>query len=136
MAMGQNIGNVVGNTSPQEFKFALRNFAANVGDLITVSTKVPNEDGKGTHAVEVWARITDLNRFNPFLPHEAMRELTDENLDLLDTVLSTTRDQTEGTALVLGVDVDLEPFKIPCEAWFYSYKANNCKSQSSVDWRL
>ena len=23
MAMGQNIGNVVGNTSPQEFKFAL-----------------------------------------------------------------------------------------------------------------
>ena len=47
MTMGQNIGNVVGNTSPQEFKFALRNFAANVGDLITVDTKVPNEDGKG-----------------------------------------------------------------------------------------
>ena len=63
--------------------------------------------------MEVWARITDLNRFNPFLPHEAMRELTDENLDLLDTVLSTTRDQTEGTALVLGVDVDLVPLKYP-----------------------
>ena len=108
-----NIGNVVGNTSPQEFKFALKNFAANVGDLITVFTKVPNENGESTQEVEVWARITDLNRFNPFLPHEAMRELTDENLDLLDTVLSTTRDQTEGIALVLGVGTDLAPLKYP-----------------------
>jgi hypothetical protein len=50
----------------------------------------------------VWGRITGLERFNPFLPAEAAVELADEGLDLLDTVLSSSRDQVEGTVLVLG----------------------------------
>ena len=60
-----------------------------------------------------------------------------KTLDLLDTVLSTTRDQTEGTALVLGVGVDLVPLKYPVKPGSIVTKPiANCKSQSSVDWRL
>jgi DNA helicase HerA-like ATPase len=50
----------------------------------------------------VWARITDINRFNPFFPYEAAHELANEGLDLLDTVLSNSRDQLEAKALILG----------------------------------
>ncbi len=47
-------------------------------------------------------RLTELQRFNPFLPAEATVEFADEDLDLTNTVLSNTRDQVEGTVLVLG----------------------------------
>ena len=98
-----NIGTVVGNTSPQEFRFNLRSFAAKLGDLVTVEIDIPSDDPTDTRdKVLVWGRITELQRFNPFLPAEAGVELADEGLDLLDTVLSTSRDQIEGTVLVLG----------------------------------
>jgi len=98
-----HIGNVVGNTSPQEFSFHLRSFAAKLGDLVTVDTNIPADDKNGARKkVKVWGRITGLQRYNPFLPAEAGAELADEGLDLLDTVLSNSRDQIEGTVLVLG----------------------------------
>jgi len=98
-----NIGTVVGNTSPQEYKFHLRSFAAKLGDLVTVEIEIPSDDPvRKRDKVIVWGRITGLQRFNPFLPAEAGSELADEGLDLLDTVLSSSRDQIEGTVLVLG----------------------------------
>ena len=97
-----NIGTVVGSTSPQEFKFYLKSFAAKLGDLVNVEIEIPSETGTGVQRVLVWGRITELERFNPFLPAEAGAELADEGLDLLDTVLSNSRDQIEGTVLVLG----------------------------------
>lgn len=97
-----NIGTVVGSTSPSEFRFHLKRFEAKLGDLVTAEIEVPSEDGSGRKSVTVWGRITELNRFNPFLPAEATVELADEGLSLTDTVLSNTRDQVEGKVLILG----------------------------------
>jgi DNA helicase HerA-like ATPase len=43
-----------------------------------------------------------LARFNPFLPIEAGQELAEGGVDLLETVLSMSKDQVEGKVLVLG----------------------------------
>ncbi len=100
MGLGKHIGTVVGNTSPREFGFFLRRFEAKLGDLITVDMEIPTDDGKSL--VTVWGRVVGLERSNPFLPFEAGLELADEGLDIIDTVLSTSRDQVEAKALVLG----------------------------------
>jgi len=102
MAIGKHIGTVVGNTSPQEFRFFLRSYAAKLGDLVNVKVEIPADDGDSRQQVLVWGRIVELGRFNPFLPAEAGQELAEEGLELLDTVLSLSRDQIEGRVLVLG----------------------------------
>lgn len=99
---GIHIGTVVGNTSPQEFRFVLRSQAAKMGDLVAVEMDVPTQPSSKPDTVTVWGRIVELDRYNPFLPLEAGQELADENLKLLDTVLSFSRDQTEAKVLVLG----------------------------------
>jgi uncharacterized protein len=105
---GIEIGRVVGNTSPQEFTFYLKRYGAKLGDLVSVVTTIPAEGTSSanqnvrTHEVFVWGRITSLNRYNPFLPSEAGLELADQDVGLLDTVLSNSRDQLEASVLVLG----------------------------------
>lgn len=96
------IGNVVGSTSPQEFRFYLRSYAAKLGDLVNVEIDIPSDSGDNKQKVTVWGRITELHRYNPFLPAEAGVELAEEGINYLDTVLSNSRDQIEGTVLVLG----------------------------------
>ena len=98
--LGAEVGTVVGSTSPQEYQFYVKSFAAKLGDLVSVTVKVPSEDG--TESVVVWGRITSMTRYNPFLPTEAGLELAEEGLELVDTVLSNSRDQIEGTVLILG----------------------------------
>jgi DNA helicase HerA-like ATPase len=100
--LGIHVGTVVGNTSPQEFRFYLRSFAAKLGDLVSVHMEVPTGQGEQRDEVLVWGRIVELARFNPFLPAEAGQELADEGVQLVDTVLSQSRDQIEGKVLVLG----------------------------------
>src|SRR5690606_8806172 len=102
MAIGKHIGTVVGNTSPQEFRFFLRSYAAKLGDLVNVKVEIPADDGDSRQQVLVWGRIVELGRFNPFLPAEAGQELAEEGVELLDTVLSLSRDQIESRVLVLG----------------------------------
>jgi len=105
-----NIGTVVGNTSPQEFTFNMKRFAAKLGDLVNVEIEIPPDDPSGKkQTVTVWGRITELQRFNPFLPAEAGMELADEGLELIDTVLSNSRDQVEATVLVLGMTFPSTP---------------------------
>ena len=98
--LGSEVGTVVGSTSPQEYQFYVKSFAAKLGDLVSVTVKVPSADG--TESVIVWGRITSMTRYNPFLPTEAGLELAEEGLELVDTVLSNSRDQIEGTVLILG----------------------------------
>lgn len=100
--LGLHIGTVVGNTSPQEFRFVVKSRSAKLGDLVTVSMDVPGDQTGKIDKVVVWSRIIELDRYNPFLPVEAGQELADEGVKLLDTVLSFSRDQTEAKALVLG----------------------------------
>jgi len=101
-----NIGTVVGNTSPQEFRFNLKRMSAQLGDLVNVEIDIP-ADQSGSNKLSkqkvlVWGRITELLRYNPFLPAEVGAELADEGLNLIDTVLSNSKDQIEGKVLVLG----------------------------------
>lgn len=95
------VGTVVGNAGTSEFTFILDRFRGTVGDVVSVPLEVPASDG-GRRDIMVWARITDISRFNPFFPYEAAHELANEGLDLLDTVLSNSRDQLEAHALILG----------------------------------
>ena len=108
--IGKPIGTVVGNTSPSEYRFSLKSLSAKLGDLVTIGMQVPIESSEAstasadnsTEKVIVWGRIVELERFNPFLPIEAGQELADHGVELLDTVLSHTRDQVEAKVLVLG----------------------------------
>ena len=108
--IGKPIGTVVGNTSPSEYRFSLKSLSAKLGDLVTIEMQVPIESKEageassdnGAEKVIVWGRIVELERFNPFLPIEAGQELADHGVELLDTVLSHTRDQVEAKVLVLG----------------------------------
>lgn len=96
------IGTVVGNAGTGEFTFILRQFQARVGDIVALGMHVPDITYDGQSWIYVWARITDIRRFNPFFPFEAAQEIAGEGISLEDTVLSGTRDQLEASALILG----------------------------------
>lgn len=96
------IGTVVGNAGTSEFTFILQQYQARVGDIVALSMKVPDENYSNQRTISVWARITDISRFNPFFPFEAAQELAGEGISLEDTVLSGARDQLEAKALILG----------------------------------
>jgi DNA helicase HerA-like ATPase len=70
---------------------------------------IPRGDGGESETVNVWGRIVELGRYNPFLPLEAGQELAEEELELTDTVLSISRDQVDGKALVLGYTDSEDP---------------------------
>ncbi len=98
----RSVGTVVGNAGTAEFTFILRHFQAKVGDIIALSMDVPDGSNAALSQIYVWARITDIQRFNPFFPYEAAQEIAGEGISLEDTVLSGTRDQLQATALILG----------------------------------
>jgi len=113
------IGTVVGNTSTDEFTFILQNMSAKLGDIVAVQTQIPADDNRELQ-VTVWGRIISIDRFNPFFPAEAAQELANSHIDLLDTVLSTTRDHLEASVLIIGrtgavgsKDLDLVPPRYP-----------------------
>lgn len=96
------IGTVVGNAGTGSFTFILKQFKARVGDIVALNMVMPDTDYSGETRIYVWARITDIYRFNPFFPHEAAQEIAGEGILLEDTILSGTRDQLEASALILG----------------------------------
>ena len=98
----RHIGTVVGNAGIAEYTFILQQFQAKVGDIVAIRMEVPSEDYVLRREIYVWARITDISRFNPFFPYEAAQEIAGEGISLEDTVLSGTRDQLEAKALILG----------------------------------
>lgn len=100
------VGTVVGNAGTTEFTFILRQFQARVGDIVALRMEVPDESYEGKSGIYVWARITDIHRFNPFFPFEAAQEIAGEGISLEDTVLSGTRDQLEAVALILGATTE------------------------------
>jgi hypothetical protein len=82
---------------------------------------IPAAQENKSQRVSVWARIVELGRYNPFLPAEAGQELAEEGLELTDTVLSISRDQIEGKAIVLGYtdfahdSTNLRPLSYPVQ---------------------
>jgi DNA helicase HerA-like ATPase len=100
------VGTVVGNAGISEFTFILKQFQARVGDIVALSMDVPDGTFTDQTRIYVWARITDIRRFNPFFPFEAGQELAAEGIPLEATVLANTRDQLEASALILGATTD------------------------------
>jgi hypothetical protein len=96
------VGTVVGNAGVAEFTFILKQFHARVGDIVALGMDIPTDQLDTQARIYVWARITDIRRFNPFFPFEAAQEIAGEGISLEDTVLSGTRDQLEAKALILG----------------------------------
>src|SRR5512141_2051508 len=102
------IGTVVGNAGTGEFTFILQQFKARVGDIVALGMDMPDAAYTGQRRIYVWARITDIHRFNPFFPFEAAQEIAGEGISLEDTILSGTRDQLEASALILGATNESE----------------------------
>jgi hypothetical protein len=97
----QMIGRVVGNTSTGAYTFILKSYQAKLGDIVATRVEVPTGD-RTQRVTTVWGRIISIDRFNPFFPAEAAQELADQNTDIIDTVLSTSRDHLEASVLILG----------------------------------
>ena len=100
------VGTVVGNAGTSEFTFILKQFQAKVGDILALGMEVPDSGYASRHRIYVWARVTDIQRFNPFFPFEAAQEIAGEGIPLEDTILSGTRDQLQATALILGATTE------------------------------
>lgn len=114
------IGTVVGTTGTAEFAFVLSAWQATLGDVVAVRMEIPVSGGKERQEICVWARVVEISRFNPFFPYEAAQEIAGAGLSLIDTVLSSSRDQLEARALILGAsDVDefsvLRPLTYPVQ---------------------
>jgi hypothetical protein len=75
---------------------------AKLGDIVATEVEVPTSTDTVKKNAIVWGRIVSIDRFNPFFPAEAAQELANQNIDLLDTVLSGSRDHLEATVLILG----------------------------------
>jgi DNA helicase HerA-like ATPase len=112
------IGTVVGNASTDEYSFILKSLKAKVGDIVATPTDMPGHEGNA--AAVVWGRIVGIDRVNPFFPAEAAQELADQDIGILDTVLSTTRDYLQAEVLIIGstptagsADLTLSPVTYP-----------------------
>ena len=97
----KSIGTVLGKTSISEFYFSLKNYKAKKGDIITTESKVPSSEGK-IEEVTVWGKISSIESSNVFFPTEAAQELTNENINIRDTILPTTRDELICKVIILG----------------------------------
>ncbi len=96
------IGRVIGNASTGSYSFILKNMQAKVGDIVATRLEVPSGTAGVSHSATVWGRIVGIDRSNPFFPSESAHELANEDIRLLDTVLSNSRDHVEAEVLVLG----------------------------------
>lgn len=114
----RRIGTVVGDASTDTYTFILKSFGAKLGDIVATPTDVPGHEG--IYGAIIWGRVTTINRVNPFFPAEAAQELSEQDINLLDTVLSTTRDYLQAEVLILGAtktsdatDLRLSPVTYP-----------------------
>jgi uncharacterized protein len=97
----KSIGTVLGETNIDHFYFSLKNYKAKKGDIITTESKIPSSEGN-IIPVTVWGKISSIESSNAFFPTEAAQELTNENIDIRDTILPTTRDELICKVIILG----------------------------------
>lgn len=108
MAEWAKIGTVVGSASTGSYTFILKSLQGKLGDIVATRVEVPSSSGGTKSVATVWGRIVSIDRFNPFFPAEAAQELADQSIDLIDTVLSGSRDHLEAQVLILGTTLEGE----------------------------
>lgn len=119
MAEWAKIGTVVGSASTGSYTFILKSMQAKLGDIVATRVEVPTASGGTKRLATVWGRLIAIDRFNPFFPAEAAQELANQSIDLIDTVLSGTRDHLEARVLILGTtseadgQAELSPLTYP-----------------------
>ncbi len=119
MAEWAKIGTVVGSASTGSYTFILKSMQAKLGDIVATQVEVPTASGATKRLATVWGRLIAIDRFNPFFPAEAAQELANQSIDLIDTVLSGTRDHLEARVLILGTtseedgQAELSPLTYP-----------------------
>ena len=99
------IGTVLGETDINEYFFSLKNYKAKKGDIVTTSSRLPSAEGKIIQ-VTVWGKISSIERYNAFFPVEAAQELTNEEIDIRDTILPNTKDELRWKVIILGYTED------------------------------
>ena len=85
-----DIGTILGQTSINDYMFYLKKFKAKKGDIVAAEAKLPTGEGKVIDVI-VWGRIMEIVSSNDFLPNEATKELTEENINIQDTILPLTK---------------------------------------------
>ena len=88
-----SIGTILGRPSINEYTFYLKKFKAKKGDIIAAEAKLPTGEGKVIDVI-VWGRIMEIISSNDFLPNEATKELTEENINIMDTILPLTKNDS------------------------------------------
>ena len=99
------IGTVLGETDIDQFYFSLKNYKAKKGDIVTTESRVPSSEGK-IIPVTVWGKISTIESSNALFPTEAAQALTNEDIDIRDTILPTTRDELICKVIILGYTKD------------------------------
>mgnify|MGYP003310428024 CR=1 FL=1 len=123
-----SIGTVLGETNIDHFYFSLKNYKAKKGDIITTESKIPSSEGNVV-PVTVWGKISSIESSNAFFPTEAAQELTNEGIDIRDTILPSTRDELICKVIILGFtlkdNLKLMPLNYPvCPASAVSYPSS------------
>ena len=96
-----DIGTILGQTSINDYMFYLKKFKAKKGDIVAAESKLPTGEGKVIDVI-VWGRIMEIVSTNDFLPNEATKELTEENISIQDTILPLTKNDSVCTVKNLG----------------------------------
>ena len=114
-----DIGTILGQTSINDYMFYLKKFKAKKGDIVAAESKLPTGEGKVIDVI-VWGRIMEIVSTNDFLPNEATKELTEENISIQDTILPLTKNDSVCTVKnlgytenVLGKKMELIPLNYP-----------------------
>ncbi len=88
-----SIGTILGQPVIDSYTFYLKKYKAKKGDIVAAEAKLPTGEGKVIDVI-VWGRITEIISSNDFLPNEATKELTEENINIQDTILPLTKNDS------------------------------------------
>ena len=88
-----SIGTILGQASINDYTFYLKKFKAKKGAIIAAEANLPTGEGKVIDVI-VWGRIMEIISSNDFLPNEATKELTEENINIMDTILPLTKNDS------------------------------------------
>ena len=79
-----SIGTILGQPVIDSYTFYLKKYKAKKGDIVAAEAKLPTGEGKVIDVI-VWGRIMEIMSSNDFLPNEATKELTEENINIQDS---------------------------------------------------
>ena len=88
-----SIGTILGQPVIDSYTFFLKKYKAKKGDIVAAEAKLPTGEGKVIDVI-VWGRITEIISSNDFLPNEATKELTEKDINIQDTILPLTKNDS------------------------------------------